>query len=286
MSASSLAPVAGIEQLGPHSTLWISYLRGRLDPAWRTPEPAFVGAWEEEGFTFLFFTRPCPEIVRRLVAAQPMLERLDDYQMRYADWQGEPLEPFTAGLFSVVPAWVSDGPADRQPLKLRLHPGVVFGAGTHPTTHTCLEVLGRLLTRYPASQALDLGCGTGLLALAMAAMGCPRVLAVDLNRLAVQTAWHNVRLNRQQAQVLAVQGRAEDFFHRPAELVAANLHFDAMIRMLEPPLPPGPRWLVLSGLLRSQSNAICQRLERQRVHVVEQICPDGIWTTLVARSGP
>jgi ribosomal protein L11 methyltransferase len=243
-----------------------------------------VGSWEEEGFTFLFFVRPCPETVAHLQAAQPGLELLDDYCLSYADWQGEPLAPFTAGPIRVVPAWAAaaDAPGGMQ---LRLHPGLVFGAGTHPTTRSCIEALGRLLARYPAERALDLGCGTGVLALAMARLGCRRVLAVDTNLLAVRTTRRNVRLNRLETQVLAVQGRAEDYFHGPAQLVVANLHFDAMMGMLTAPLPAQRRWLVLSGLLRSQTEAVCRHLARLGTCVVERISPDGIWTTLIAAHG-
>jgi ribosomal protein L11 methyltransferase len=131
---------------------------------------------------------------------------------------------------------------------------------------------------------LDVGTGTGLLALAAASVGCRRVLAFDLNRLAVQTARRNVDLNRLSDVVLAFQGRAEEMALLPADLMIANIHYDVMDRLLASGAVANKSWFILSGLLRSQAEAVMRRLSDAPVDIVERRDQDGIWHTFLGRS--
>ncbi len=88
---------------------------------------------------------------------------------------------------------------------------MVFGTGTHATTRDCLEALELAFNSHHIESVLDLGTGTGLLALAAARLGCKYILAVDINLLAARTTQRNIRLNQLDDKILAVQGRAEDF---------------------------------------------------------------------------
>ena len=109
---------------------------------------------------------------------------------------------------------------------------MVFGTGAHPTTRDCIEALELAFQSQPVCSALDLGTGTGILAIAAARLGCPLTLAVDMNRLAAKTAQRNIRLNQLQQSVLAVQGSADDFIHMQADLLIANIHYDVMKRLV------------------------------------------------------
>jgi ribosomal protein L11 methyltransferase len=73
-------------------------------------------------------------------------------------------------------------------MTILMDPGVVFGTGTHPTTHDCLSALQLAFDRQAVTRVLDVGTGTGLLALAAAKMGRASRVAVDLNHLAAETA--------------------------------------------------------------------------------------------------
>jgi len=264
--------------------LYIYFVEGRLQPGTPIREKGFLGNWEEEETSFLFFDRPSRGAVDRLLARQPHLRFRDRYRMSYSQWQGETSTPFDAGPFTVLPPGHPDPPrAERLPL--RIDPGLVFGSGHHPTTRTCLEVIGRLPCQGANTLALDLGCGSGLLALAAARLGYLRVLALDFNRLAVQTTRGNIAQNGLERHVLAIQGRAEDFFHLPAELVTANLHWDVMQRLLGARLLANKGWLVLSGLLRGEAGPAAILLEQQGARILERLSPDGVWLTLVARGG-
>ncbi len=268
----------------PCQDLYIYYLQGRL-----SAEPSagneFLGNWEEDDFSFLFFSEPADTTVARVLADQPDLVLLDQFRMSYEEWQGGRLAPFTAGGFTIVPPWQAEigGP---ETSRILLDPGVVFGTGTHPTTRDCLEMIARVFDTSPPGTVLDLGTGTGLLAIAAALQGSRRVLALDLNRLAVRTTQRNIHLNGLADRVLAVQGRAGAFAEVSADLLVANIHYDVMARLLEMPGFLRRRWFVLSGLLRSEASAVERRLNRLPVEIVERRTPDGVWHTFLGRSCP
>jgi ribosomal protein L11 methyltransferase len=94
------------------------------------------------------------------------------------------------GRLEVRPRW-ADASAPGLP-QLELSDGDAFGTGTHPTTVLCLELIA---AREPAATFADLGCGTGVLALAAAKLGWERVIAVDSQQQAVDAARENARLN-------------------------------------------------------------------------------------------
>jgi ribosomal protein L11 methyltransferase len=126
---------------------------------------------------------------------------------------------------------------------------------------------------------LDLGTGTGLLALAAARLGSNGVVAADLNLLAAKTAARNVRLNHLQNRVITVQGRAEDLIAYPADLVIANIHYDVMRRLVNDRGFLSKKRFILSGLLRSEAKNIADILARYRIKIIKQWTHEGIWYT-------
>ena len=97
-----------------------------------------------------------------------------------------------------------------------MEPGLAFGSGYHPTTRRCLELLRRVYEADTPRQVLDLGTGTGILALAALALGAERVVAVEYNELAVRTAARNLKHNQREAEVHLIQADARHFAHLPA----------------------------------------------------------------------
>ncbi len=206
----------------PYDRLYIYYLEGHAGSADDSFDHRFIGNWEEDGYSFLFFTSPAEDEVRHYAAARRDLALIDQYDMTYEDWQGGRFQGLRAGRLVVRPAW-QDGPAAAPgEIAMQLDPGVVFGAGTHPTTRDCLTALAILSEDGPRGTLLDLGTGTGVLAVAAARLGWRRVLAVDFNRLAVKTTCRNLKLNGVASQVLAVQGRAEELVACRATITSAR----------------------------------------------------------------
>lgn len=272
----------------PYRNLYIYYIEGRVPPR-VIFDSDFIGNWQEEDFTFLFFSRPARDRVDVLLAGHTGLTLLDEYRMSYEEWQGGPLEPMEIGGFCVFPPWSRPG-GERSSWKglkpVLLDPGVVFGTGTHPTTRDCLVALELALADGRTRSVLDLGTGTGLLALAAAKSGCPRILAVDFNLLAAKTAWHNVCLNGLAPSIAVVQGRAEDYIDFEADLLVANIHYDVMKDLISAPGFKRKKRFILSGLLRSQSRAVREALARMPVSIHRTWQKNGTWFTFYGEIEP
>jgi ribosomal protein L11 methyltransferase len=269
----------------PYEDLYIYYLEGRVLEQALTGNPTYIGTWDEEGFSFVFFSAPADKIIRELVHAQSHLALIDHYQMRYEEWQGGRLSAFRAGRFHIQPPWEidhgghPDGPRLVGEIDLVLDPGVVFGSGSHPTTQDCLAAMEQLYREAAIETVLDLGTGTGILAIAAAALGSRRVAAVDCNRLAVLTARQNIMLNQVEDRVLAIQGRAEDLVAGAADLIIANIHFDVMQHLLPGPGFQAKKHWILSGLLRSQTREVEALLADSGSRIVKRWTRDYIWHT-------
>ena len=230
----------------------------------------------------MFFSEPADQAVAQLLSDQPHVVMRDQFQMTYDEWHGGPLQVMKIAGFEITPPWLApaEGLPDRQ---IVLDPGVVFGTGTHPTTRDCLIALEKIFAGSKIETVLDIGTGTGLLALAAARLGAKRVVAVDFNLLAAKTALHNIRLNHLDSRIVAVQGLAENFIDFPSDLVVSNIHFDVMGRLLTASAFAKSKWFVLSGLLRSQAKAVTAILEQHPTEILQTWERDGIWHTFLGR---
>src|SRR5262249_37631428 len=121
-----------------------------------------------------------------------------DARLWEMDWR-EHFQPVVAGrTLVVVPPWNRDAHGGRR--RIVIHPGMAFGTGQHATTLSCLEAIEQLATP-PPRRALDVGTGTGVLAIAAAKLGVRDVLAVDTDPQAIAAARANVRRNGVGARV-------------------------------------------------------------------------------------
>jgi ribosomal protein L11 methyltransferase len=262
----------------PYQDLYIYYLAGRFRPESDFEPDHYIGSWEEDNFSFLFFTRPNVALVEEAIADLPGLELLDQFHMTYDQWQGGEIVPCRIGPFIISPPWFErdEHAADST---IILDPGVVFGTGTHPTTRDCLDALQLAFEDRTIRRALDLGTGTGLLALAAARLGCPKVLAVDLTLLAARTAQRNVQLNRHADHILVAQGDAEKFMDFTSDLVISNIHYEVMKNLIQAAGFLKKKRFILSGLMRSEAARIESALANLPVEIIRRWDQDGIWYT-------
>ncbi len=268
----------------PYEDLYIYYLEGSLHPGFRFHAGDFIGNWEEDGFSFLFFTKPADDQVNRLLDRQQHLKLLDTFHMPYDEWQGGEISPMRVADFMIFPPWnrcikSSDTPEDLR--HILLDPGVVFGTGLHPTTRDCLEAIHLAFSRQVPEFVMDIGTGTGILALAAAKSGAPLILAVDINLLSVETTRKNVYLNELSEKILPIQGSAENFVDYPVDFMIANIHYDIMKKIVDAEGFYRNKRFLLSGLLKSEAKTIKNQLVRHHAEIIRTWDQNGIWFTFL-----
>lgn len=266
----------------PYTDLYIYYIKGRLNDPSKLQGENFIGNWEEEDDSFLFFKTAADETVQQLLIQQPDLVLQDQYQMSYEQWQGGTMSPLKAGNLRILAPWHPEA-MHTAPQNILLDPGVVFGTGTHPTTHDCLTAIQMAFAAQPIQTVVDLGTGTGLLALAAARLGAQQVLALDLNYLAVQTARHNIIINGMTRQILAIQGNAMNFMDISSDLMVSNIHYAVMRHLITDRGFFNNHQFILSGLLRSQAREVEYQLRQLPVQIIEKWERDGTWFTFYGR---
>lgn len=166
---------------------------------------------------------------------------------------------------------------------IEIDPGLAFGTGEHPTTAMCLRALQRAVR--PGDRALDLGTGTGILAIAAAKLGAAPVLALDIDPQAVRAAGENARRNGVAERVCARLGTLtpEVAGEGPFQVIAVNidgLTLERLAPLLARALAPGGR-LVASGFLQESADALAQALSRHGLRTLERL-EDPPWAALLA----
>jgi ribosomal protein L11 methyltransferase len=208
-------------------------------------------------------------------------------QLPEIDWVARALEglkPVRAGRFFV------HGAHDRRlrppsGIAIEIEAGLAFGTGHHGTTAGCLELIERIVRQEKPENALDLGTGSGVLAIAVAKMAHIPVLATDIDPVATRVARDNVRLNGASGfvETVTAPGFHHPVFGRrgPFGLIVANILARPLMRLapgMAENLEPGGS-LVLSGILDSQRDAVLAAYVGQRFRHAATLHREG-WSTL------
>jgi ribosomal protein L11 methyltransferase len=173
----------------------------------------------------------------------------------WADGWKKHFKPVRVGRFFIHPGWINPDEDEAHPV--RIDPSLAFGTGLHPTTQLCLKEMDRLL---PRESFLDVGTGSGILALAAVSCGVPRVVALDNDPEACRVARENLEKNGMQGRLELIEGeiaRVPGSF----ELVAAN---------------------ILSGTLIPMAAALAQRLAPQGVLLLSGLLIDEVEEVVAA----
>ena len=183
------------------------------------------------------------------------------------------------GSLRIVPAHLEAETSD-----LRLIDAAAFGTGLHPTTALCLEALDEIVQTVQPSAVLDVGTGSGVLALGALMLGVPRALAIDVDDEALRVVTDNACLNKLDARLQAARGGPETVTGT-WPLVLANILAAPLIEMA----PTLVRrvghhgQLVLSGIPSSLELEVAQAYIRLGMHRVNARSRDG-WVALVLRA--
>ena len=190
-------------------------------------------------------------------------------------------KPFRAGEHLVIkPSWETYEEKEGD-LVLELDPGMAFGTGTHETTFMCMEQLDRYVK--PGCRAIDVGCGSGILALAAAKLGATDVLAIDLDELAVKVAAENTKKNGLSSVVRVKHGDLLENSEEQADVIVANIIADVICFLCDPVkkhlLPGGV--FICSGIIREREDDV-QRALAQAGYTVCNRLAKGEWVCLAA----
>ncbi len=140
-----------------------------------------------------------------------------------------------------------DAPTDGR-IDIVLDPGMAFGTGTHPTTYLCLEAIERYCMQYAPESVLDMGAGSGLLAITAGKMGAKNIIAIDYDPLSVEACEVNAKINHIQLQSILDDTPPQKSF----ELVVANILAGPLLGMVDTLSASVGKHLILSGLLAHQ----------------------------------
>jgi ribosomal protein L11 methyltransferase len=238
-----------------------------------------------------FETPPDESAVRVVVEKYAGAVHLTFETIAAKDWVAASLaelKPVTAGRFTVHGAHDRAHVAPNR-IGIEIEAALAFGTGHHGTTRGCLLALDELVKRRCPRRILDIGTGTGVLAVAAAKALRRPVLAGDIDPEAVRIARANARLNGVASllDVICANGLSTHQFrtHAPFDLVLANILLAPLTRLASPlrPLLAPRAHVILSGLLAAQETAALAAYRPHGLKLVRRI-PLGEWVTLVLRA--
>jgi ribosomal protein L11 methyltransferase len=189
------------------------------------------------------------------------------------------------GGFAVVPSWIEHTPAPGE-LVITLDPEMAFGSGEHGSTRGALVLLERWLR--PGDRVLDLGSGSGILAIAAARLGAARVVGVELDGEALPASIANARRNGVEQLVRFVEGDAAAMtpLLAPVELVVSNilrLVNQSLLPVIHDSLAAGGR-AIFSGMETTEADAFRPPLAAAGFRVLDEVVDEGWWSVAVRRA--
>ncbi len=180
----------------------------------------------------------------------------------------------------IRPTWRDDYDAGGRAV-LNLDPGLAFGTGNHETTRLCLECIENYLKKD--DRVLDVGCGSGILAIASVLLGAESALGVDIDDVAVRTAVENAKLNNVSDKFTAVCGDLTEKVSGKFDIVVANIVADAIISLsagVKEFMNPDSVYIT-SGIIDTRGDEVQKHLEKN-FKVLERLEKNG-WVCFAAK---
>ena len=218
-------------------------------------------------------------------AAEPIYILLEETDWANA-WKVH-YEPLRLGTrFWLRPSWIDEPAPHEDDLLIKLDPGMAFGTGQHETTQLCLELMEEVLVANPEVDMLDLGTGSGILAIAAALLGVPQIDAYDIDPVATAAALENVTDNGVADQIFVDTGGVSDVRGQSYDVVVVNILAVIIMSMLQEGNLMGyghaQSRFVFSGIVNSQLPgfvAVLTAVGGEVIKVIER----GDWVAVLAQ---
>ena len=196
------------------------------------------------------------------------------------NWKSQ-YKPFRLGRhFVVKPTWEKFD-AEKDDIIIEIDPGMAFGSGTHETTGMCVALVEEYVKQ--GDHVIDVGTGTGILAIAAGKVGATDVLATDLDAMAVRVARENADLNGMQAIIRTREGDLLEAVDEVADVAVANIIADVIIMMAAPirkHIRPGGIF-ICSGIARERQDEVIDALNEAGYQNLD-IRNQGEWTAIAS----
>ena len=185
--------------------------------------------------------------------------------------------------FIIAPSW--ENPEEKERKIIRIDPGMAFGIGSHETTRLCIEQMEKHIGgNLQGKRMLDIGTGTGILAIAAAHLGIEDIVAVDIDPVAVEAARENIRINQVGDKVEVLQGDMTENVRGSFSIITANLIHNLVIKLL-PSLPPfleEDAITILSGIIMKKRDLVLSKIYELGFELIdEQVLND--WVAFVVK---
>ena len=251
------------------------------------PEDVLVHAWFEENPALSTLIE---NITGRLSALRETMSDVGSLRVEtrsvndksWADVWKKYFKPFYAGQHLVVkPTWEPFDPAPGDRV-IEIDPGMAFGSGTHETTGMCLSILEENI--HGGEEIIDVGTGSGILAIGAALLGAGHVLAVDIDPDAVKVAVENVANNHVQDIVSVQQGNLLEKVDAVCDICVANIISDIIISFAAPLMShirPGGLF-ICSGIVSLRGDEVAQALLDAGYEILQRYTR-GEWTAFLSR---
>ena len=210
---------------------------------------------------------------------QCLLEEKDD-----EDWANnwkkyyKPLE--IGEKLAIVPEW-EDYDNDNR-VVIKINPGMAFGTGTHESTYMCLELLERYVNKD--DDIFDIGCGSGILAIAGLKLGAKKALAVDIDDKCIDASHENAGLNNLEDKVEIKKGNLLDVVKGRADLIVSNIIAEIIvdeIKNLKNHMEKGGIFIT-SGIIKERRQMVIHALEENGFEIIDELEKNN-WVAIVGR---
>ncbi len=188
------------------------------------------------------------------------------------DWKNEwkkYYKPFNVGeKLYVRPYWEEAKETSRE--EIVLDPGMAFGNGTHETTYMCMELIEKYIRKD--SFVYDVGCGTGILAVAAVKLGAKDALAIDRDSVAADVAAHNIELNSLQGRIETKTGDLLKSEEKSADMIIANIIADIIILFAEDAFSKTKYGgvFISSGIIKERAQETADAIERAGFQITDK----------------